>query len=96
MKNILHKFFHGQVNWSSQCSDTAKTKAITHKIESERLYFASIMSDENFKRFKKLEKLHRERNSVKYMETYINAFKTGAAIMCALFAGEDEHDDDEF
>jgi len=97
MKNILHSLCHGRVpGWHKNSSGVAKTKTLTRKIENERLYFASIMSDEDFKRFKKLEHLHAERHSIKYMDTYINAFKMGAMFMFAVFVGEDEHDFEEF
>ena len=90
MKNILHKLFHGQMpKWDSSRSSTAKMEAINQKIVSEREYFSTIMSAEDFDRFIKLERMHRERNSIKYMDTYINAFKTGAMIMCAVFTGEE-------
>jgi len=99
MKNILYKLFHGQTpKWDSNNSAAAKAEAIKKRIASERHYFSTIMSDENFTRFKKLERLHRDRHSIQYMDTYINAFRLGAMIMCAVFMGEDEqHEyDDEF
>ena len=97
MKNILHKLCRGTLpKWESNRSATEKEEALTKKIESERKYFSTIMSDENFERFKKLEHLHRDRHSIRYMDTYINAFKMGAMIICAVFMGEDEKYDEEF
>ena len=90
MNNILYKLFHGQMpSWSSSNSATAKIEALTQKIASERKYFSTIMSAEDFDGFQKLERLHGKRNSIRYMDTYINAFRTGAMIMCAVFFGEE-------
>jgi hypothetical protein len=88
MNNILHRLFHGKMpKWDN--SSTKKTEELTRQIAIERQYFSTIMSDENFKRFKKLERIHSKRNSIKYMNTYTNAFKTGAMLMCAVFMDEE-------
>ena len=91
MKNILHELFHGRVP-GRDCNAPANPKVdeLTQKIKSERQYFASIMSDANFKRFRKLERLHCKKNYLHYMDTFTNAFKLGAMLMCALFADEDD------
>lgn len=97
MKNILHSLCHGRVpGWHKSSSADAKSKILTQKIESERAYFASVLSAEDFKKFRKLEKLHKKYNSIKYIDTYINAFKMGAMLMCAVFGGENENDYEEF
>jgi len=90
MENILHSLCNGHLpGWHRHRSGIEKTKALTQKIEKEQQYFASILSDDDFKRFKKLDHLHGKRNAIKYMDTYINAFKMGAMLMCAVFMGEE-------
>jgi len=60
MKKILHDLYHGRIpGWDSRISIT-ETDEIREKTLSERRYFASIMSAEDFERFKAWEALHRE------------------------------------
>ena len=52
----------------------------------------SIMSAEDFERFKALEALHYECHTRRYRNTYTNAFKLGVMLMCAVFMNDDEED----
>jgi len=64
----------------------SETDEMREKIRSERRYFASILSAKDFERFEKLDALHGEGHAIRYENTYINAFKLGALLMCAIFS----------
>ena len=97
MKNILHELFHGRVfGRSGHDPANPKTDELTQKIKREQQYFASIMSDANFKRFKKLGHLHCKRHSLQYMDTFVNAFKLGAMLMCEVFMGDDVQKQEDY
>jgi len=97
MKNLLHELYHGRIpGWNSRFHNNTETDAIREKIRSERKYFVSGMSPEDLKRFKELETLHHHLHSNRCKNTYINAFKLGVMLMCAVFMGEEQKNDDEF
>ena len=92
MKKILHDLYHGRIpGWDSAIS-TTKNDETREKMLSERQYFASIMSAEDFERFKALEALHRECHERRYRNTYTNAFRLGVMLMCAVFMNDEGAD----
>ena len=90
MTKILHDLYHGRFPRGDRSGNTPQIDATREKILNERRYFASVMSDENFERFKALEALHRECHDRRYRNAYTNAFKLGVMLMCALFMNDDE------
>jgi len=60
--------------------DEAETDEVREKIRSERRYFASVMSAEDFERFKSLESLHGEGHKIRYSNTFISAFNLGVTL----------------
>ena len=64
--------------------EEAETDEIRKKIRSERRYFASIMSTEDFERFKNLETLHGEGHNIRYRNMFIYAFNLGVAFIAVL------------
>ena len=92
MKKILHDLYHGRIpGWDSRICMNSETDEIREKIRSERRYFASILSAEDFERFKDWEALHREGHARRYMNTYTEAFKLGVMLMCAVFMNDEEN-----
>jgi len=90
MKKILHDLYHGRMpGWDSTIS-TTETYEFREKTLSERQYFASIMSAEDFERFKAWEAMHREGHTRRYKNTYMKAFKLGVVLMCAIFMNDEE------
>jgi len=92
MYKILHDLYHGNIpGWDSQFPMKSETTEAKQKIRSEQQYFMSILSDEDVERFKALDALHKEGHTRRYRNTYVNAFKLGVLLMCAVFAdGEPE------
>ena len=91
MKKILHDLYHGRIpGWDSSISMNSFTDETRKKTLSERQYFASILSAEDFERFKSLEATHNESHTRRYRNTYTSAFKLGVMLMCAVFMNDDE------
>jgi len=89
MKKILHDLYRGRFPKGDHGVNTPQIDATREKILSERQYLASIMSAEDFERFRALEALHRECHDQRYQNTYAKAFKLGIMLMCALFMNEE-------
>ena len=97
MKNLLNELYHGRIpGWHSQFHTDGEAEAIREKIKSERQYFASILSGEDFKRFKALGVLHKECHSRRYKNMYSSAFRFGVLLMCAVFFGEEQENNEKF
>jgi len=90
MKKMLQDLYHGRFPRGDRSVNNPHIDANREKILSERRYFESIMSAEDFERFKALEALHRECHDQRYRDTYTNAFRLGVMLMCAIFMDEDE------
>jgi len=89
MKNILNELYRGRIpGWDSQAHSNNDTNAFHEKLSSERQYFASIMSKKDFQRFRELEKFHKDSHKIRYKNVYMNAFRLGVMLMCAVFTGE--------
>ena len=95
MTKILHELYHGRLPRGDRSVNGPQLDVTREKILSERRYFASIMSGEDFERFKALEALHRECHDRRYRDTYTNAFKLGVMLMCAVFMNDDINDKQE-
>jgi len=89
MKKILHDLHHGRIPGWDSISSITETDEFREKTLSERRYFASIMSAEDFERFKAWEALHREGHARRYRNIYTEAFKLGVMLMCAVFMNDD-------
>jgi len=92
MNKILHELYLGRFPRGDRSVNTPQLDATREKILCERKYFASIMSAEDFKRFKALEALHRDCHAQRYKNAYTNAFKLGIMLMCAVFMNDDGRD----
>ena len=57
MMDIFEQFYYGELNpCRDLAADDGKTRGILNKIEDERdNWLKNLLSEENFKRFKKLE-----------------------------------------
>ena len=86
MNKILQDLYQGHIPGKQSSHANAETATLAEKIRSERRYLASIISDEDFERFKSLESLHNAWHKQHYMDTHLHAFRTGVMLMCALFA----------
>ena len=96
MKNFLHELYHGRFpKWESN-RNNPEIDILYKKIKREREYFASVLSAEDYERFKALEKLHKASHAIRDKHICINAFRMGAMHICAVLFGEDEKFDDEF
>ena len=100
MKNILHEIYHGRFPKWDENSDDPKSGVLFKKIMDERRYFKSILSPEDYERFKALEKLHRAEHSIRDKRMCANAFRMGALHICTILFGEEEYakcgTDDDF
>ena len=76
MNSILQDIYYGLLNAFNHRAEP-ETHDIRQKIRSERRYFASILSPEDFERFKNLEALHGESHTIRYTNTFIRAFNIG-------------------
>jgi len=93
MKKILHDLYLGRIpGWDSRISMISETDEARQKIRSERRYFKSILSAEDYERFEALDALHGEGHARRYKSTYTNAFKLGVRLMCAVFM-DDAYDE---
>jgi len=89
MKNFLNELYHGRIpGWDSQIHSNNDSNAFHEALSSERQYFSTIMSKKDFERFRKLEKFHKDSHAIRYKNTYINAFRLGVMLMCAVFMEE--------
>ena len=85
MNKLLQELYHGRIpGWDSQVH-TTPTDETRERILSERRYFTSKMSDKDLERYKKMEALYAECHARRYENVYINAFKLGVLLMCAVF-----------
>ena len=90
MNKMIQDLRHGRIpGWDKQVY-SAETDEEREKIRSERQYFASIMSEKDFERFRQLETLHAEGHARRYANTYASAFKLGVMLMCAVFTDGDD------
>jgi len=97
MKNLMNELYHGRIpGWHSKFHADDETEAVRERIKKEKQYFASILSDADYKRFKAFGLLHKECHDRRYKNIYANAFKFGVMLMCAVFIGEEKEYDDEF
>ena len=88
MNKLLQDLYYGRIpGWDSQVH-TTETEEDRQKILSERRYFTSLLSAKDLDRYKKLEALHTKSHARRYENTYINAFKLGIMLMCAVFAND--------
>ena len=83
MKNMLSDFYNHIIAKLSYL-DEAETDEVRAKVRSERRYFASIMSAEDFERFKRLEALHAEGHKIRYNNMSIRAFNLGVTLTAIL------------
>ena len=83
MRNILNDFYNHIIAKLSYL-DEAETDEAREKIRGERRYFASIMSAEDFERFKDLEALHGEGHKIRYSNMFIRAFNLGVTLTAIL------------
>jgi len=83
MKNMLNDFYNYIIAKLSYL-DEAETDVVREKIRSERHYFASIMSAEDFERFKDLEALHGEGHKIRYSNMFIRTFNLGVTLTAIL------------
>ena len=83
MKNMLSDFYNHIIAKLSYLDD-AETDEVRQKIRSERRYFSSIMSAEDFERFKALEILHGEGHKIRYTNMFIRAFNLGVTLTTIL------------
>ena len=92
MNKMLEKLYHGRIpGWDSQIHYN-ETDEFRQQSLKERKYLLSIMSPKAVESFKKLEALHSESHARRYENTYINAFRLGVLLMCAVFMNENEED----
>jgi len=93
MKKILHDLYHGRIpGWDSRIHSVndAKSDEFREKTLAERRYLASVLSPKDFERFKTFESLHSKAHARRYHNIYINAFKLGVMLMCAVFMDDGE------
>ena len=83
MRNMLNDFYNHIITKLS-CLDEAETDETREKIRCERRYFSSIMSAEDFERFKALEALHGEGHKIRYNNMFIRAFNLGVTLTAIL------------
>ena len=90
MNKLLQALYHGRIpGWDSQIH-SAKTDEHHERILNERKYYTSKMSHAELERYKKLEALYAECHARRYENVYINAFKLGVMLMCAVFTDDDD------
>ena len=86
-RNILHDLYNGQFNaWSRQTSDTAESRAISHKIDDENRYFMQKMSLDDCQRFQALESLYLQSSDFKQADAFAYGFKLDTVLMCAVYS----------
>ena len=86
MNKLFQDLCHGRIpGWDSHVH-FHQPEEILEKIQNERKYFEWILSPNDFKKFKNLEKLHSKIHAQGYEDTYANAFKLGVMLMCAVFS----------
>ena len=89
MKNMLNELYNGRIpGWDRKPHSKTDYHAFLEKVTSENKYFSTIMSKEDFKRFKALQNFHKEFHTTGYKNTYIKAFRLGVMLMFTLFIGE--------
>jgi hypothetical protein len=92
-KNIFYELQNGYAPTDEQrINKTPEEINIGNKIEEERKYFSTIMSDEDFKRFTALEELNVRIGSFEDTRTFARGFRMGAKIMCAVFMDDETKD----
>jgi len=93
MMNILHDLYYGHISgWERRIVRTAKENAINEKIKAERRYFTEKMSDEDKKRFDKLENMYTQSHATDDLRIFTHGFRLAAMLMCAVFMGEKPED----
>jgi len=90
MNKMLQNLYHGRIpGWDSQVHFD-ETDEYRKETQRERKYLLSIMSPKAVESFKKLEALHNESHTRRYENTYINAFRLGVLLMCAVFMNDEK------
>ena len=91
MNKLLQALYHGRIpGWDSQIH-TTEIEELRKKILHERKCFTSDLSPKNLVRYEKLEALHAESHARRYENVYINAFRLGVMLMCAVFSNGDDN-----
>ena len=89
MKNIIHDLYFGRISeWENRIIRSDEEMAIHDKIIAEKQYFSGVLSAEDYKRLESLETLCMESHNFDELRAYVNAFKLGVMIMCAVFMGD--------
>jgi len=90
MNKLLQALYHGRIpGWDSQIH-TTEIEELRKKILHERKCFTGDLSPKNLARYEKLEALHAESHAKRYENVYINAFRLGVMLMCAVFTDDNK------
>jgi hypothetical protein len=91
MKKFFDELYRGRIlGWDGNISFN---DSIQKKINSENEYFSTILSVEDFKRFKALASLHGNNHAARNRKICVNAFKLGVTLMYAVLT---ENNGDSF
>lgn len=90
-KSILHELFNGRIIPNQTAvSKNPQYTLISDKINVERDFFKSILSDEDFARLENIEGLFADMTTMQDEEVFAFGFRLGAALMIDVFANKNE------
>lgn len=84
--SILEALFHGKIDpWGRELMHSPKRIELVQKIQDEKAYFTGKMSDDERKRFERLEDLYGLANEDDEADIFAHGFTLGVLIMQAVW-----------
>ena len=91
MINIMEALYNGRlIPWERRVWMTEERKEIEKNIEREKMYFSKKLSQDDYERFERLEKLYMNSHHSEDVDFYAYSFTLGALLMLEIFKRGDD------
>lgn len=82
MKNLLKQLYRGEINPGEKIAvQTPAYQSLNRKINNEKMYFQSVLSASDAKRFDALSDMELKRSCADAFENFVYGFRLGAQLI---------------